>query len=130
MTIGKRVTVATIAGLLFGFVCFGLASSGPNPLPWAIALQLILSRTLMGFAIGISRVHMGHWTVHGLVMGLIFSLPLSVGSFMMSGGDFSSTTVFIMTNLMGAIYGLLTELITTVLFKAPMEKAAPTPVAV
>ncbi len=122
MSIGKRVTIATLAGLLFGFVCVGFASSGPNPLHWAIALQMILSRMLIGFVIGVSRMSLGHWAVHGVVMGLIFSIPLSFGSFLAAGSGFSPITLFLMTMLMGAIYGFLIELITTVLFKAPMQK--------
>ncbi len=130
MNTGKRVTVATLAGVLFGLVCFAFASSGPNPLPWAVALQIILSRTLMGFAIGISRIRMGHWAIHGLVMGLIFSIPLSFGNFMATEVGMSPATLFVMTNLMGAIYGVLIELITTILFKAPIEHHVSTPVTV
>ena len=124
------MSLATIAGLLFGFVCYGFASSGPNPLHWAIALQMILSRTLIGFGIGVSRIRLGHWSIHGLVMGLIFSIPLSFGGFMATGEGMSPMTLFIMTIIMGGIYGVLIELITSVLFKAPMEKPVATPVMV
>jgi hypothetical protein len=118
----KRIIIATLAGTLFGFVCFGIASSSPGVLPLAIAMQLILSRALIGFAIGISSVPMGHWSIHGLVMGLIFSLPLAFGSMMASGNPaFTKASMFIMTNLMGMVYGVLTELITTVFFKAKMQ---------
>ena len=74
----KRMIVATVSGVLFGLVCFGLASSSPAPLPWAVVAQLIASRTLIGVAIGVSSLSLWHWTVHGLVMGMLFSLPLAL----------------------------------------------------
>jgi hypothetical protein len=115
----KRIIIATLLGVLFGFVCYGLASHGPGELSWPIALQIIISRTLIGFAIGISCISLGHWSLHGIIMGLIFSLPLAFGVLMAPDNpDFSRTSMFISTIVMGMIYGLLIELITTVLFKA------------
>ena len=57
----KRVIVATLSGILFGFVCLGLASSGPGALPYPVTLQILTSRTLIGLAIGISCLRLGHW---------------------------------------------------------------------
>ena len=64
----KRLIIATIFGVVFGFVCFGLASSGPEKLDWPVAFQIIISRTLIGFAIGISALSIGHWSIHGLFL--------------------------------------------------------------
>ena len=115
----KRLVVATISGLAFGFVCYGFASSGPAPLAWPVALQIIAERTLIGFAIGISALKLGHWTIHGLVMGLIFSIPLAFsGQMAPDNPEFSKTAMFLWTIILGMIYGLLTEAITTKLFKA------------
>lgn len=114
----KRILIATISGLLFGFVCFGFAcSSGEMPL--AVTLQIIASRTLIGFAIGISVLNM-HWSLHGLLMGLLFSLPIGFSTLMApESPEMTKTVLFVSTLVMGLIYGLLVELITTVLFKAP-----------
>ena len=121
----KRFVVATLSGVLFGFVCYGFASSGPQPLVWPIALQIILSRTLIGVAIGISRFRLGHWAVHGLLMGLVFSLPLAFGGFMApENPDFSKSAMFVSTIALGMIYGFLIELITSVLFKARLPKTS------
>lgn len=115
----KRVIIATLSGVLFGLVCFGFASSGPGPLLWPIAAQIIASRTLIGFAIGISSLKLGHWTVHGLVMGLLFSLPMAFSGLMApESPEFSKMGMWIATVVMGMIYGLLIEVITSVLFKA------------
>jgi hypothetical protein len=114
----KRIIIATLSGLLCGFICYGFASSS-GELPYAVSLQIIASRTLMGFAIGISSVKMGHWTVHGIIMGILFSLPLAFSGLMAPEiPEFSKSMMFVSTLVMGLIYGLLIELITTVLFKA------------
>lgn len=114
----KRLVVATLSGVLFGLVCFGLSSSA-GPLAWPIIAQIIASRTLIGVAIGISRFSLGHWAVHGLVMGLVFSIPLAFSGLMAPDSpEFSKTAMFISTLVMGMIYGLLIEVITSVVFKA------------
>ncbi len=126
MKLGKRVTIATLSGILFGFVCYGLASSGPAAVPGAVAWQLITSRMLIGFGIGISRLRMGHWSVHGVVLGLLFSVPLAIGSLMAPDSpEFNKGMMFFWTIVMGGIYGFLIELITSVLLKAKVDVPAP-----
>jgi membrane protein DedA with SNARE-associated domain len=117
----KRIVIATLLGLVFGFVCFGFAcSSGKLALP--VTLQIIASRTLIGFAIGISSLKPGHWTIHGIVMGLLFSLPLAFSGLMApENPDFSQSMMFISTVIMGIIYGFLIELFTSVVFKAKQK---------
>ena len=115
----KRVIVATLSGVVFGFICFGLAASGSSELQWPVIVQIITSRTLIGFAIGISVLSMGHWSRHGLIMGLIFSLPLAFSGLLAPDNpEFSKTGMFVWTIILGMIYGLLIELITSVFFKA------------
>jgi hypothetical protein len=122
----KRLIIAALSGLLFGFVCFSFASSGPNPLPAPIAFQIILSRTLIGFAIGISSFTKIHWSIHGLLFGLIFSLPLAFSGMMApESPDYNPSIMFTWTVILGMIYGLLIEVITSVIFKAKIQiKAA------
>jgi hypothetical protein len=118
----KRIIVATLSGVLFGFVCFGLASSAPGELAWPVALQIIVSRTLIGFAIGISCISLGHWSLHGLVMGTIFSLPLAFSGLMApESPEYSKAGMFIWTILFGMLYGLLIEVITSLFFKAKIR---------
>jgi hypothetical protein len=121
----KRLVVASVCGLLFGFVCFGLASSSPGGVPGAVAWQLIFSRFLIGFAIGISCLNMGHWAIHGLFMGFLFSLPLAFSGLMAPDNpQFSKASMFVWTVALGMIYGFLTELITSVLFRARFSGGA------
>lgn len=114
----KRIVIATLLGMVFGLVCYYMAKSGGDPIPASLRYQIIFSRTLIGFAIGISSLNMKHWALHGLVMGLIFSLPLAFSSMMGASEEFSTTMMFSMTFIMGGIYGIIIELVTTVLFKA------------
>ena len=110
----KRITVATIFGLVCGVICMMLATSNA-PIPWAIKLQILANRTLIGFAIGISSLKM-KWELHGPLMGFVFSLPLGFSSMMAIG--FSPIWMLLITVLMGIIYGFIIELFTTVVLKA------------
>jgi len=116
----KRIAIATLSGLLFAFVCLGLSSMSPaaEALAWPIAVQLILSRTLIGFAIGISCISLRHWAFHGIFMGLIFSLPFAFSGLVVPDDlDYNKTMIFLATLVLGMIYGLLIEVITSVVFK-------------
>jgi hypothetical protein len=118
----KRIIIASLSGVLFGFVCFAFATSGPDPLPWPVAVQIILSRTLIGVAIGISSLAFLHWSLHGILMGLLFSLPLAFSGFMApENPELTHMALFIWTVGLGMIYGLLTEGITSVIFKARIQ---------
>lgn len=132
----KRTVVASIAGVFFGFLCLGLASTGPGALPWPVSVQIVVSRSLIGFAIGISLLRLGHWSVHGIVMGMLFSLPLAFSGLMAPDSPeynnpaYSKTSVFVNTVIlagfvikiiMGMLYGFLIEVITSVVFKARRE---------
>ena len=117
----KRVIIATLAGVLFGFVCISFAKSSGNELPSPIFWQILSSRTLIGFAIGISSLKV-HWTLHGICLGFLFSLPLAFSGLMApESPEFSPVMMFVSTVVMGIIYGFLTELITSVIFKAKIE---------
>ncbi len=119
----KRIIIATLSGVLFGLVCLGLASSGPDKLAWPIVFQIISSRTLIGFAIGISILSLIHWSVHGILMGILFSIPIAFSGLMAPDSpDYNKISIFIFTIVLGAIYGLLIEVITSLIFKAKISK--------
>ncbi|MDW7681674.1 MAG: hypothetical protein SCK70_13995, partial [bacterium] len=105
----KRVLLATICGVVFGVICMLLASSDPEITP-LIKWSILVSRALLGFTIGISAIRL-NWWLHGTVLGLITSIPMAIPVC-------DRLNIAIATIVMGIIYGFLTELITTVVFKA------------
>jgi hypothetical protein len=120
----KRFIIATLMGIATGFICLALASGSPGVLPEPVAYQLIFSRALAGFAIGISIFQMGHWSIHGAVIGAVFSLPLAFSGLMAPDNpEFDKNIMFIMTIILGMVYGILIEFVTSVLFKAKMQLA-------
>ncbi len=109
----KRLIIATFFGIVFGFVCWILSSSG-GPQPWYNTLAIILGRTLIGFGIGISALKI-KWWLHGIIIGFLFSLPPAFYAFYVPGREIF---IFLGTIIMGVIYGFLIELLTTLVFKA------------
>ena len=111
----KRVIIATVVGFLCGLICLYLATSNPDeavPLSKAIKWTIVISRTMLGFTIGISAIRLTWW-LHGLVLGVVASIPMAVPMIGSSG-----IYIIISTIVLGAVYGFLVELITTVFFKA------------
>jgi len=106
----KRVVISIICGVIFGFVCLMLASSNPNPLTNMVKWQIVLGRTMLGFVIGISAIRL-NWWLHGIILGFIMSIPMAIPVW-------DNSKIAIGTVVMGMIYGVLTELVTTVVFKA------------
>ncbi len=109
----KRVIIATICGFIFGIVCMLLASSNPNatePLSTTMKWTIIISRTMLGFTIGISAIRL-NWWLHGIVLGAIASVPMAIPTI-------DRLAIAAGSIIMGIIYGFLTELITSILFKA------------
>ena len=114
MLTAKRVTVASICGLVFGGVCATMAANNPDAsqmLPLSMLLTIVVSRGMTGFAIGISALRI-NWWLHGIVLGFVGSIPMALPIW-------GRMDVFIGTFVMGMIYGFLTELITTKLLKTP-----------
>ncbi|MBT3169730.1 MAG: hypothetical protein HN952_06485 [Candidatus Cloacimonetes bacterium] len=115
----KRLIIATLLGLVFGFVCLSLAKSGVYEISTALAVSIVSGRVLIGFAIGISKFSFKHWSIHGLVMGLIVSLPAGFGAMIgPENPEFTHKMLFLSTVITGMIYGFLIELITSAIFKA------------
>jgi hypothetical protein len=109
----KRITIATLFGLVAGALCATASfKMGILALTTVNVLWVFLNRAVMGFAIGISGLRL-HWTWNGVVMGLavgsIFSYFLYMHGMKMAP----------YTMIGNAIFGLMIEFFTTVVFKAP-----------
>jgi len=115
-----KILVATILGFIAGIVCWRLASSG-GPLEANLAWSIILSRTLIGFVIGISAWKI-NYLLHGILIGLILSIPMAFAGEAMKGGK-----VFWGTLIMGIIYGFFIALITNLVVREKKEALPTTP---
>ena len=109
----KRVLIATLCGFIFGIICMLLASSNPGataPITLTTRWMIIVGRTMLGFTIGISALRLVWWQ-HGLVLGFITSIPMALPLL-------DNIGIMVGTLVMGLVYGFLTELITSIVFKA------------
>lgn len=121
MTSAKRIIIATLMGVCCGVICLSLAASGGDPVSGIIKLQILISRTLLGFVIGISAIRMP-WFLHGLIMGILLGLPMALGSSLGAGAsEFTPQSMFFYTLFIGGIYGILIEFITSVVFRAKQK---------
>jgi hypothetical protein len=109
----KRVALATVFGVVFGLVCMYLASANPEgePLTAGIKWSIIMSRTLMGFMIGISALRL-RWYLHGIILGAVGSIPMAVATM-------EDPMIALSSVIMGILYGFLIELLTSIVFKSP-----------
>jgi hypothetical protein len=108
----KRITVATLFGLVVGALCATATfKMGALPFTEINLLWVLLNRTVMGFAIGVSGLKL-HWAWHGILIGLIVGSIFSYFLYMHG----IKTAAFTMIG--NAIFGLMIEFFTTVVFKA------------
>ena len=105
---GKRVLACTLFGFIAGILDLLLmhyVARAPITFTAAILLGFILNRAFIGFTLGISGWRT-NWAFHGVVIGLVGSLPLSVFAL----GDQEGLTGFLLIELFGGMWGLLIEL--------------------
>jgi hypothetical protein len=111
----KRLAIATLFGLLAGIVCATVASSGHLLKLTTVSLVwILLNRAVMGFAIGASGLKL-HWAWNGIIMGLAVGSIFSYYIFM----DLEQPNIALLIPIGNAIFGLLIEFFTTVVFKQP-----------
>jgi hypothetical protein len=116
----KRVTIATLFGLVAGSICATLLfSSGTMKFTVVTLLWVLLNRAVMGFAIGASGLKL-HWAWNGIVMGLVTGSIFSYFLFMNLGAGLMPPVNF----LVNGLFGLGIEFLTTVVCKQPALMAA------
>ena len=81
MVNGSRLTLTTILGIIAGLCTWWWMGRIPGSEAWTV----ILSRGLLGFGLGISAWR-ANWAVHGIVLGIIFSLPGAADAIWIHGG--------------------------------------------
>jgi hypothetical protein len=117
----KRVFIATVFGIIAGIICNflgGLYTEGE--ITTMLYIYTLANRALIGFVIGISAYKI-HWTPHGILMGLIVSIPFTIGTLLGEVAVAFSLIGILITLMLNAAYGFMIELFTSVVFKTPME---------
>ena len=120
----KRLVIATASGVLMGVICylggrFGLKDQITTPM----LAYILVNRTLIGFVIGVSGLRM-RWTLHGAVMGVLVGLPFAAGCLL----EPENVATAIAALILGAVYGFLIELLTSVVFGARQSRFEAAPV--
>lgn len=121
----KRFSISLILGLVFGLLCITFAST-KRPGMWDLGnpgFWLILTdRLLIGYMIGFAGAYVRHpifgfrcfpW-LRGPVLGALVSLPMAFAAFFMTPlPDMSNVTIFWSSLIMGAVFGLIIDLVAT-----------------
>jgi len=114
----KRITIATLFGVVAGALCATISfSAGILSFTAVNLVWILLNRTVMGFAIGISGLKL-HWAWHGILMGVIVGSIFSYFLYMHGIGIAPFTLIG------NAIFGLMIESFTTLVFRAPAPGSA------
>ena len=123
MLSGKRVTITTILGIIAGFLSLWYLRAAYGVMPMAAEAMVVLSWSVLGFALGVSGWRI-NWAGHGIVMGIIFSLPQDF-AFVWNGRGAGAFWGWLVT---GLVVGFLIELITGPIFHArrlPVQQVQP-----
>lgn len=123
----KRVAIAMLFGLAAGVICATLLSSAHLlKLTTVTLMWILLNRAVMGFSIGLSGLKL-HWAWNGILVGVVVGSIFSYYFFM----DLKLPQIALLSPVGNALFGLLIEFFTTVVFKQPavprvhvMQKAA------
>jgi hypothetical protein len=121
-----RIAFGTVMGIVFGvFVVklldrVGVGDFGGR-LTFAGRMWVLLSEAVLGFGIAISGIRLP-WFLHGGLLGLVFSIPMSVWMLRVYGIAAPSapyaTRVFFLMLVLGIAFGMLVELVLSIVLKA------------
>ncbi|MGD8539694.1 MAG: hypothetical protein PVI66_13345 [Candidatus Aminicenantes bacterium] len=115
---GKRFWIALMLGIIAGVICAAAGySDTPEDIRTMSVVSVILNRAFIGFLIGISGWRL-RWYFHGIILGMFGTLPLSVPLIFSAE---AGVNVFLMFTAAGIVWGFLIELLTSLVFKAPMR---------
>ena len=114
----KRTFLALFFGLIAGLICGWTGySDTPEEIRMMVFITVVLNRLFIGFIIGISAWKM-KWQAHGIVLGLLGTLPLSVPLLYSAGAGLN---IFLMYTIAGVVWGFLIELLVSKALKAPQR---------
>lgn len=114
----KRLVVSTLFGFVSGAICYLGGKYGlKDDISTAMFFYILVNRAAIGFVIGISLLRM-HWALHGLLIGLLVGMPFTAGCLLEEGNVETAIAALIL----GALYGLMIEFFTSVVFGARQAK--------
>jgi hypothetical protein len=110
----KRILYCLLGGIISACICLGGSQIifGFPKIEWSTISMTVANRLLLGFAIGISSWKLKHH-LHGGLLGLIFSLSVSIGFFP------DDLLKFILYTSAGVFYGILIDWLATDVLNAP-----------
>jgi hypothetical protein len=114
----RRLWACVLGGFISATMCLvgRQIIFGFPDVTWENVAATVANRLLLGLAVGISCWRINH-LVHGAVLGLIFSLSVSIGFLP------SDLLPFFLYTAAGTFYGLSIEWLSTNVLKAPMKPA-------
>ena len=112
----RRLIVCMLGGVIASLLCItGRQVIFDFPeIAWDTFAYTMANRLLLGFVIGISSWKINH-LAHGALLGLIVSLPVSIGFLP------EKSLGFLIYTGAGIVYGIGIEWLSTNIFKAPMR---------
>lgn len=133
MSRAVRIAFGTVMGIVFGvFVVKLLDRVGvgdfADRLTFAGRMWVLLSEAVVGFGIAVSGLRMP-WFLHGGLLGLVFSIPMSI--WMLRVYDIAlpsapyAVRIFFLMLLLGIVFGILIELVLSLILKAKSYYAGP-----
>jgi hypothetical protein len=111
----RRFWVCILGGIISAGICLTGREIifGFPEIHWFDIAATVANRILIGFTIGISAWKIPH-LLHGALIGLIFSLSVSIGFLP------TDLITFGLYTTAGVLYGVLIEWLATNIFKLPM----------
>ncbi len=110
---GKRIIIATLSGVLVGFICYylGLYFEVIEK-DLIIFFWIMINRITLGFVIGISILKMD-WALHGAIIGAIMGIIFAYYIYMVT----NAWELIIAAFIISILFGITIEFITSVVFK-------------
>ena len=114
----RRLWACVLGGVICAVICLvgRQVIFGFPEIAWENIAAMVANRLLLGFAIGISCWRI-NYLLHGAVLGLIFSLSVSIGLIP------DNLLGFFLYTSAGVFYGAAIEWLSSDIFKAPMKAA-------
>ena len=116
---GRRLVVSTTFGFVAGIICYLGGKYGlKDDISTMMFVYILVNRVLIGFVIGVSTLRM-HWALHGPLVGTLVGLPFAAGCLL----EESNLETAVAALILGAVYGLMIEFFTSIVFRAGRVKS-------